>query len=455
MKVTIWQQFNSNNSSSFTIVGEFRSRQDAEHAATELHKIFQMLSEWHKIHEAEMEDWWASGDWIEEPSLLERELGHQYGIEWKNAIDWFDNYKIETVLDRFLYVTYADFSPDGSGKPVDKLMEALGGKGYLESNVYGTPVAWILFNLTCIAPDETKAYYIYRKYLGINRRIILNGLHLQFDRWRFDDGFDLSDLIRELKETGCTNIDYQFVQFYPPEGTYGDEYPLHTADDIDMLIAILQYAESSFDRRDATNLLAELGDQRVVEPLIAALNDSYKGVRAGAAIALGWLGDTHALETVKLALNDLEADVRESAISAVSRLGGSQAFDLLLPMLQDPAGNVRRVAAWHLGGTKDERAYVPLIKFLEDNNVLGRGGAISGLGALGDPRAIPYLLQALQDENRFIWDSAASALAHLGATAMDDIQKFAAQDTNKTFAERLHEIESYRRMLNPKNNSEG
>ncbi len=166
MKITIWQQFSSNNSSSFTIVGEFQSRQDAEHAATELHKIFQTLSEWHKTHEAEMEEWWASGDWVEEPSLPERELGQQYGIEWKNAIDWFNNYKIDLVLDRFVYVTYSDYRPDGSGKPVDKLMGAFGGKGYLESNVYGTPIAWILFNLTCMAPDEAQAHNIYQKYLG-------------------------------------------------------------------------------------------------------------------------------------------------------------------------------------------------------------------------------------------------------------------------------------------------
>ncbi len=278
---------------------------------------------------------------------------------------------------------------------------------------------------------------------------------MQFDRWRFDEGFDLSSLIKELEALGCANIDYQFVQFYPPEGTYGDEYPLHTANDIDMLIAVLQHAESPFDREDATTLLAELGDQRVVEPLIAALKDPYKGVRSGAAIALGWLGDARALgAAVKLALNDLEADVRESALSAISRLGGSQTFDLLLPTLRDPASEVRRVAAWHLGGTKDKRAYVPLIKLLEDNNILARCGAISGLGALGDPQAIPHLLQALQDENRFIWDSAAAALAHLGESAIEDIQKFATQDTSNIFTERLREIESYRQLVDRRDNEE-
>jgi HEAT repeat protein len=50
--------------------------------------------------------------------------------------------------------------------------------------------------------------------------------------------------------------------------------------------------------------LAEVRDERIVEPLIQALKDEDPGVRAKAADALGLLGDKRAVEPLIQALRD-------------------------------------------------------------------------------------------------------------------------------------------------------
>lgn len=77
-------------------------------------------------------------------------------------------------------------------------------------------------------------------------------------------------------------------------------------------------------RRDAANALGELGDNRAVEPLIAALTrnsrlypDREMNARSAAAQALGQIGDSRALKSLIAALDNWYWIVRHAAAEAL------------------------------------------------------------------------------------------------------------------------------------------
>src|SRR5262245_24300638 len=95
MRVSIWRQFSSNNSSRFTIVGVFESSQKANSAAEKLREIFSQIEAWYKEHPKEAEEIAESGG--EEISEIEKQLGAQYNIAWDRAMLWAWNYRMKTL----------------------------------------------------------------------------------------------------------------------------------------------------------------------------------------------------------------------------------------------------------------------------------------------------------------------------------------------------------------------
>lgn len=283
MKISTWRQFSSNHSSSFTVVGEFANRADAERAAEEVRGILTKIEAWYAQQDASVREKWAGENWMYNPTPPEVELAAQYGVAWQRAIDWFSNAEIKVELDRFLFI-----SPDDlmhiDGYPFDQIVERLGGKGYYDGYLYGFPTGWILVDLTCRAPDEEMARGLYVQYLGFSRRIRRSGANLHFYRWRFDEVPMLPELVEELKSYGCTDIEYALTQIQP--GAY---YDLYDSSDIDVLVEILQGSRGDIgDALQAAATLAMIGDGRAVEPLIVFLHN--EAARQQAIHALGWMG---------------------------------------------------------------------------------------------------------------------------------------------------------------------
>jgi hypothetical protein len=112
--------------------------------------------------------------------------------------------------------------------------------------------------------------------------------------------------------------------------------------------------------------LGEIRDLRAIDPLRAALHDTDRYVRYGAAVALekmGWspknaeeyafllagkqdwkalsmLG-TPAVQALSLAAKDLEKSVRVSAIRTLGRIGDEKAIPAIYGALRDPEDQVR------------------------------------------------------------------------------------------------------------------
>jgi hypothetical protein len=157
-------------------------------------------------------------------------------------------------------------------------------------------------------------------------------------------------------------------------------------------------------------------------PLILALKDPHKHVRALAAEALGHLADPLAIEPLVKALDDREWDVREAAIFSLGRFRDPQAVDALLPLLRDADREVRQATVHALELINDPRALTPLILALIDSEDTVRQAATRALEMIEPswPRtefahqAIPQLKAALKDKEYWVRQSAASALARIG-----------------------------------------
>lgn len=388
MKITVWQQFSSNHSSGFTIVGEFSTHDAAVQAAEQIRSMLQQIADWHEQHQEETHDWWSSGDWATAPSPPEKEFATQYGIAWQGAIDWFGDARVEVVLDRLVFII-PGFRPEADGQPFDQIMNRLGGSGYHEGNVYGETTGWIIFDLTCEAPDDTVANEIYLKHLGFNRRIKRAGLYLHFDRWRFDEDPELPALVEELRERGCSDIHYMLKQM-----PVAQPIELHNASDFDVLLEILTKSTHNFDRADAASVLGDIGDPRAVEPLIVALQSPDESLRQAAAGALGDLKDVRAVEPLLSLLTTPDSWTGRAVVIALEKIGDERAIEPLVSILQDDSvwGLVANTLA-KIG----EPAQKPLQKALASSNDKLRNRLETALRRLEETIAGGELLAALRN----------------------------------------------------------
>ena len=171
-------------------------------------------------------------------------------------------------------------------------------------------------------------------------------------------------------------------------------------------------------RSDVACALGKIGDNRAVEPLVAALKDSRSYVRSAAACALGKIGDNRAVEPLVAALKDNGSEVRSAAACALDSLQwkaatadhrvafaiamkrcndavaeGEVAFEPLIESIRSDASEVRSDAIRALGKLGDARAVEPLISaFKNSRDKHERCAAMRALGKLGDARALTLAL---------------------------------------------------------------
>ena len=221
MKVTLWQQFSSNHSGSFNIVGVFDTPQAAKKAAEEIKQIIATIQNWHKNNPEKANALyarWASGDEYPAPlSEIEETLAKKYGVRWTNGIDWFDDAKIEIILDHIIHI-YPEHQVAWGPQPFEQIIEHLGGYGLVAGISYGgEPFGEIWVELSCTAPDEETAIKIEQskptwtdddKLIESVRRYD-NTLHFGWD-WH-EGTWNLEKLISELEGLGCTQMKYHFT----------------------------------------------------------------------------------------------------------------------------------------------------------------------------------------------------------------------------------------------------
>lgn len=180
----------------------------------------------------------------------------------------------------------------------------------------------------------------------------------------------------------------------------------------------LANVSSSNDLRDVylppiIHALADMGEQRAVEPLLALL--LALPLNQDVINALARLGDRRAVEPLLAIVQKKYAARQEEAITALGKLGDRRAVEPLLAIVErgyykgtremDPYvfGRLLR-AITALGLLGDRRAMEPLLTIIQntgnmltpDRHAVMLPSAITALGQLGDLRAVVPLIERLQ-----------------------------------------------------------
>lgn len=150
-------------------------------------------------------------------------------------------------------------------------------------------------------------------------------------------------------------------------------------------------------RQYAAMLLGQLREPEGIDPLLRALRDPEKKVRAQAVTALAEIGDP-SVDSLTLLMNDPDWKVRYRAAEALGIIRSKKAVPFLITALDDQKDHVRYMAAKALGTTGFGTAEKALIARLGDENEFVRRSAATALGKSGGIAAKEALKNSLARE---------------------------------------------------------
>jgi len=211
-----------------------------------------------------------------------------------------------------------------------------------------------------------------------------------------------------------------------------DDLPSRFSDDFDAIITALGSGDEH-DREEAVDALSELGDERVVLPLIRALDDASPYVRRAAAEALGRSSAIKAVRPLIKSLTDDDRYVREAASEALGHLGDIAIPDILSG-LDDTDWRIR------LGGVVALRvssgivpSLDPVIRRVSDDSPYVRREAVKTMGRIGDHRILPYLIEMTNDSDPGVRLRALRAVTKVGTgEEREKVLKRCMQDPDNT-----------------------
>ena len=221
------------------------------------------------------------------------------------------------------------------------------------------------------------------------------------------------------------------------------------------LVAVLQKNMDCIDHKseEIIDLFGEIGDARVVEPLVTLLKYKDRFVRAKTARVLGKIGDARAVVGLIACLEDQNREVQNEAAGALKMLHwqpgkdetgarfwiimqewaecvkiGADAVKPLIPILKEK--NFSKYAAECLGEIGDPSAVEPLILAITYGSYdVDHSSIVEALGKIGDPRAVEPLIAVLKKKAGFyvtneVRKAATKALGNFKvASAIEAIQE--------------------------------
>jgi len=243
-----------------------------------------------------------------------------------------------------------------------------------------------------------------------------------------DDIFNTLLLLAGLCLSECPNIDHplvteivdkiaRFWQSYPKTGI---ETVLVTIGKIgndkavDALIKALDDSDD-FVRRNAVDALRNISNDKAVEALIKALDDSDDFVRRNAVDALRNISNDKAIDALIKALDDSDYSVRHNAVDALRNISNDKAVEALIKALDHSSDAIRNDAAEALGKIGNDKAIDALIKALDDSDYSVTRNAVEALGKIGNDKAINALINALDHSADSVKYQAAEALEKINS----------------------------------------
>jgi len=182
----------------------------------------------------------------------------------------------------------------------------------------------------------------------------------------------------------------------------------------------MKNASTVLDRADAIQALAKFKDDDAVVAALGetARNDSFWGVRAEAARALGKIGTPAAAKQVLAALSNEQPWLREIVVTQLGNFKDDSSIAEKLASISrsDASFRARAAALQSLGRVKSSNALSILQASAakESPDYILERGALQGLGSLGDDRAVPLLLESsAPGKPTEVRRAAISSLGHL------------------------------------------
>lgn len=166
--------------------------------------------------------------------------------------------------------------------------------------------------------------------------------------------------------------------------------------------------------KQAAKALAAAGDDRAVEPLIAALGRVGRFDQVDVISAIGQFCDGRAIPALIASLGSSTSMVGEAAAAALDKIGEPTVLPLIETLKSTDLG-LRKWAAQLLGRRQDARAVEPLMAAIDDPDGNMRLITAGALAQIGDTRAIPALERVLskQYENDYAKSDVKAALKTL------------------------------------------
>lgn len=141
----------------------------------------------------------------------------------------------------------------------------------------------------------------------------------------------------------------------------------------------------------------DLANTQARSRLMVVLNtDKDDSLRAEAVRALGSIQNEKVIEPLMEALNNESAHARALAAEALGNHANPRAVNALLARLTDSDSIVRMRAAEALGKIGDPRAAERLHKMLEDNEWSSHWSAAVALGRIGDPNSVMHVFNWIE-----------------------------------------------------------
>ena len=138
MKVSIWQQFSSNHSASYTVVGLFESSDTAQQTALQLKQLVTEITAWYKEHP---ETFNSDKKW--KPTPIEESIAKSHNIDWHEPIDWIYHFGHSDItfgdktpdefisnLDNCIFIDGSSSRTWQAGQQFVSYLKAMGGKTY-------------------------------------------------------------------------------------------------------------------------------------------------------------------------------------------------------------------------------------------------------------------------------------------------------------------------------------
>jgi HEAT repeat protein len=170
-------------------------------------------------------------------------------------------------------------------------------------------------------------------------------------------------------------------------------------------------------RLQVPEILVTYGN-KAEKPLLEALNKKNKWTKVGAANVLGKIRTEEAVLPLISLLEDQDRTVRDEAAVALSRIKSERAVEHLLDLLKHETNYVQEEAAWVLGEMKSKDAVRSLIQALDDEDA-GWMAAVA-LGKIGDKQAVEPLKKKMGDHDTRVGQAAAWALARIKSGPRND-----------------------------------